>query len=52
MSRRDFRTVRDYAISDDIKPLLAGVYPPTSLGRAQEDFEKKDFIGKLVVKIN
>jgi alcohol dehydrogenase len=50
-SRSDFRTVRDYVISGVIKPWLAGTYPLADLGRAQEDFKKKDFIGKLVVTI-
>jgi alcohol dehydrogenase len=51
-TRRDFRNIRDYAISGAIKPLLAGIYPLADLGRAQEDFKKKNFIGKLVIEIN
>ena len=50
-TRRDFRAVRDYAISGAIKPLLAGTYPLSDLGRAQQDFKKKQFVGKLVVEI-
>lgn len=51
-TRSDFATVRDYATSGTIKPLLAGTYPLSELGRAQEDFKKKNFIGKLVVEIS
>ncbi|MCP5084032.1 MAG: zinc-binding dehydrogenase [Alphaproteobacteria bacterium] len=51
-TRRDFRAVRDYAISGAIKPLVAGTYPLADLGRAQEDFKKKGFVGKLVVEIS
>jgi len=43
--------VRDYALSGAIKPLLAGSYRLADLGRAQEDFKKKNFVGKLVVEI-
>lgn len=34
---------------DELKPLLAGTYPLSEIRRAQEDFEKKDFFGKLVL---
>lgn len=51
-TRRDFRAVRDFAISGAIKPLLANKYPLADLGRAQEDFKKKNFVGKLVVEVN
>jgi alcohol dehydrogenase len=51
-TRRDFRAVRDYVISGAIKPLLAETYPLADLGRGQEDFKKKGFIGKLVVEIS
>jgi alcohol dehydrogenase len=51
-TRRDFRAVRDFAISGAIKPLLANKYPLAHLGRAQEDFKKKNFIGKLVVEVS
>lgn len=32
-----------------LKPLLAGTYPLSEIGRAQEDFKEKDFFGKLVL---
>jgi alcohol dehydrogenase len=51
-TRRDFRAIRDYVTSGSIRPLLARTYPLSDLGRAQEDFKKKDFVGKLVVEIN
>lgn len=51
-TRSDFRAVRDFAISGAIKPLLANKYPLAHLGRAQEDFKKKNFIGKLVVEVS
>ena len=51
-TRRDFRAVRDYALSGAIKPLLAATYPLSDLGRAQEDFKKKLFVGKLVVEVS
>ena len=51
-TRRDFRAVRDFTISGAIKPLLAAKYPLADLGRAQEDFKKKNFVGKLVVEIS
>ncbi len=51
-TRRDFRAIRDYAISGAIKPLLARTYALPDLGKAQQDFKKKDFVGKLVVEIN
>ena len=50
-TRRDFAVVRDYVLAGAIKPLLAGTYPLSELGRAQEEFNKKNFVGKLVVKI-
>ncbi len=51
-TRTDFASVRDYALSGAIKPLLAGSFPLADLGRAQEAFGKKDFVGKLVVVID
>lgn len=50
-TRADFASIRDYALSGAIKPLLAGMFPLAELGRAQEAFGKKDFVGKLVVTI-
>ena len=37
------------AISEKIRPLLAGTYPLGDIARAQADFVGKDFIGKLVI---
>ena len=51
-TRADFASIRDYALSGAIKPLLAGMFPLAELGRAQEAFGKKDFVGKLVVTID
>jgi alcohol dehydrogenase len=50
-SRRDFARVRDYVTSGTIRPLLAGTYPLRDLARAQADFKKKDFVGKLVIDV-
>jgi len=50
-TRRDFRAVRNFAVTGAIKPLLANKYPLADLGRAQGDFKKKNFIGKLVVEV-
>ena len=33
----------------ELEPLLAGSYPLSEIKRAQEDFKKKDFFGKLVL---
>lgn len=51
-TRRDFAAVRDYALSGAIKPLLARAYPLADIGRAQDDFKRKNFVGKLVVAID
>jgi alcohol dehydrogenase len=50
-TRRDFKAVRDYALSGKIKPLVAGTFALEDLGRAQEEFKKKKFVGKLVVAV-
>ncbi len=50
-TRRDFAAVRDYALSGNIKPLVAGTFALEELGRAQEEFKKKEFVGKLVVAV-
>ncbi len=50
-TRRDFAAVRDYALSGKIKPLVAGIFALDELGRAQEEFKKKEFVGKLVVAV-
>jgi NADPH:quinone reductase-like Zn-dependent oxidoreductase len=51
-TRRDFATIRDYALSGAIRPLLAGTYPLADIGRAQDDFKRKNFVGKLVVVVD
>ncbi len=51
-TRRDFRAIRDLAISGAIRPLLVKSYGLTKLGRAQEDFKKKNFVGKLVIEVS
>ena len=50
-TRQDFARVRDYVLAGAIKPLLARTYPLAELGRAQEDFKKKEFVGKLVIQV-
>ncbi len=50
-TRADFRAVRDYAVNGAIRPLLAKAYPLAELARAQADFKKKAFVGKLVVTV-
>ena len=51
-TRRDFSAVRDYALSGEIRPLVAATYSLEDLGRAQEDFKQKKYVGKLVVEIS
>ena len=51
-TRRDFAAVRDYALSGKIKPLVARAFSLDGLGRAQEEFKKKEFVGKLVIEIS
>lgn len=50
-SRREFKSVVNYVLNGKIKPLLAGTYPLSDIARAQSDFLRKDFIGKLVIDI-
>jgi len=51
-TRRDFRAIREFAISGAIKPLLAKTYKLHDLGQAQQDFKMKNFVGKYVVEIS
>lgn len=51
-TRKDFEAVRDYVVSGQIKPLVANTYPLEELGLAQEEFKKKQFVGKLVITIS
>ncbi|QIN84077.1 zinc-binding dehydrogenase [Rubrobacter tropicus] len=48
-TREDFADVVRHVTDGRVRPLLAGVYPLRDLGRAQEDFGRKSFFGKLVV---
>lgn len=48
-TREEFAELVDLLEEDKLKPLLAGTYPLSEIKRAQEDFEKKDFFGKLVL---
>ena len=50
-TRRNFATVRDYVLSGAIRPLLAQTFPLPEIGRAQEKFLRKDFVGKLAILI-
>lgn len=50
-TRRDFAAILDHILSGAIKPLLAGTFPLSELGRAQEAFNRKDFVGKLAITI-
>jgi D-arabinose 1-dehydrogenase-like Zn-dependent alcohol dehydrogenase len=51
-TRSDFAAIRDYALSGKIKPLVAGIFALEELGRAQEEFKKKEFVGKLVIEVS
>ncbi|HSS66322.1 MAG TPA: alcohol dehydrogenase family protein [Gammaproteobacteria bacterium] len=48
-TRKEFSQVVDYILGGKIKPLLAGTYPLEDIRRAQADFKKKQFVGKLVI---
>lgn len=48
-THEEFSDLVGYIESGKIKPLLAGVYPLSEIKQAQEDFEKKNFFGKLVL---
>ena len=50
-TRSDFTAIRDYVLSGKIQPLVAGTYVLNALGKAQEEFKTKNFVGKFVVKI-
>ena len=51
-TRKDFEAVRDYAISGKVKPLVAKTFALEDLGQAQEEFKKKEFVGKLIVNVS
>jgi alcohol dehydrogenase len=48
-TRKAFLTVLGYVLDGRIRPLLAATYPLSQLARAQDDFKRKQFVGKLVV---
>lgn len=48
-TREDFADLVRHVSDGRVRPLLAGVYALRDLGRAQEDFARKGFFGKLVV---
>ena len=48
-THEEFSDLVGYIESGKIKPLLAGVYPLSEIKRGQEDFERKNFFGKLVL---
>ena len=50
-TRGDFATIRDYALSGKIKPLVACTFALEDMGLAQEEFKKKKFVGKLVITV-
>jgi NADPH:quinone reductase-like Zn-dependent oxidoreductase len=47
--RADFARLLEAIESGALRPLVAATYPLSELPRAQEDFARKQFIGKLVV---
>jgi NADPH:quinone reductase-like Zn-dependent oxidoreductase len=47
--RADFARLLEAIESGALRPLVAATYPLRELRRAQEDFARKQFIGKLVV---
>ncbi|MDH3691194.1 MAG: alcohol dehydrogenase family protein [Gammaproteobacteria bacterium] len=48
-TRKAFADVLNYALNGTIKPLVAETYPLSEIHRAQQDFKKKQFVGKLVM---
>jgi len=48
-SREDFSDLVRHVTDGRVRPLLAGVYPLRDMRRAQEDFARKGFFGKLVL---
>jgi D-arabinose 1-dehydrogenase-like Zn-dependent alcohol dehydrogenase len=51
-THKDFEAIRDYVLSGKIKPLVAKTFALEELGQAQEEFKKKEFVGKLVVTVS
>lgn len=50
-TRRDFTDMLKLVLDGKVRPLVARTYPLRDLVRAQQDFQRKDFLGKLVVLI-
>ncbi len=48
-AREDFADLVRHVTDGQVRPLLAGVYALSDLRKAQEDFRRKGFFGKLVV---
>lgn len=48
-TREEFAELVSLLEAGKLKPLLAGSYPLSEIRRAQEDFKKKDFFGKLIL---
>ena len=48
-TRGDFQDLLKHIETKKIKPLLAATYPLSEMHRAQADFLKKGFVGKLVI---
>lgn len=48
-TREEFAELVGLLEAGKLKPLLAGSYPLSEIRRAQEDFKKKDFFGKLIL---
>lgn len=51
-TREEFAELVSLLEEDKLEPLLAGTYPLSDIKRAQEDFKKKNFFGKLVLVPN
>ena len=47
--RTDFARLVQAIESGALRPFVSATYPLSELGRAQEDFIRKQFVGKLVV---
>jgi alcohol dehydrogenase len=50
-SRKEFAALLAYIQGGQLRPLLAARYPLQDLGRAQQDFGRKQHLGKLVIQV-
>ena len=50
-SRRDFADMLKQVLDGKLRPLVARTYPLRELVSAQRDFQRKDFLGKLVILV-